>query len=187
MILFSLPCKLDRTSHEIDNGERSCARHLQSYNRRSAFCDESIAVCISHGGKTSGINERCASSLGGLALQIKFLRSGKISIRMPRRQKRFNSKAVTICSLGLKIRFVWPAHSRPFVPINTQPEKAVKNRLKCFVNVASGVGVVNPQNECAAVMSSKKPIKECCAHTANVQITSRTRGKTGAYSHKSFF
>ena len=59
----------------------------------------------------------------------------------------------------------------------------MQNRRERFVDVALGVGVVDPQDELAALPFGKQPIEERGPHAADVQVAGRARSKARANGH----
>src|SRR6266513_3164074 len=66
---------------------------------------------------------------------------------------------VNLRSLALQIRSQISAGVWTLVPIEAEPAQSFINRSCGFFGVACSIGVFNAQNEFAAVMSCKKPIK----------------------------
>ena len=73
-----------------------------------------------------------------------------------------------------------PADFGPFVPIDAQPAKAVQNRRQRRSTFRSGVGVVDAQQELAAMPPGKQPIEQRRANAADVQIAGRAGSETSA-------
>src|SRR5205823_10137017 len=85
---------------------------------------------------------------------------------------------VNLRSLALQIRSQIAAHMRTLVPIKTEPLQPFVNRRHRFLGVARPVGVLDAQNEFAAMMSCEQPIKKRRSRAANMEITSRRRSET---------
>ena len=63
-----------------------------------------------------------------------------------------------------------PAHFRPFIPIQAKPAEPFQNRAKCLLKIALLIGVVDAENELAAMFPSEQPVEERRAHSANMKV-----------------
>ena len=54
------------------------------------------------------------------------------------------------------------------------------DRFCRFFGIAGFVGILDPQDKFAAVMSRKQPVEECRARAADVQVTGRRWRKANA-------
>ncbi len=75
---------------------------------------------------------------------------------------------------------------RSFVPVDTDPAEPVEDAFDGVLDVPLLIGVVNPEQKLAAVMSGEQPVEEGRSNSANVQEARRTRCESGAYSHGFF-
>jgi|SRR5947209_16041771 len=82
--------------------------------------------------------------------------------------KLFQVALVDFGPLTLKIWPVISANMRTFVPINSEPVQAVVNRSCSLLSVALAVGILDSQNQFAAVVADEQPIKKRSAGTANM-------------------
>src|SRR5581483_6596734 len=67
----------------------------------------------------------------------------------------------------------------PLVPVDAEPAEAVEDRLQRGRVIAVFVGVVDAQDELAAVLAREQPVEQRRALPADVQVAGRARGKTG--------
>ena len=58
---------------------------------------------------------------------------------------------------------------------------AVENRLQCLLDIAPGVGVVDAQNETAAVVAREQPVEQRRTSPAYVEVAGGGGGKTDTY------
>ena len=86
-------------------------------------------------------------------------------------------------ALGLEVGAVRAADAGAFVPMDAEPAKAVEDRLQRFGAIALGVGVIDAQDELAAMFPGEEPVEQGGANAADVQIAGGTRSKAGAYGH----
>ena len=75
------------------------------------------------------------------------------------------------------------ADAGAFVPSDSQPFQAVKNRLQSLFDVALLVGVVNTKNKLTAVVFGEQPVEQSGANAANMKITSRAGSESSANCH----
>src|SRR5690606_39840540 len=71
------------------------------------------------------------------------------------------------------------AHLGPLVPVEAQPAQAVENGCEGLLGGALGVGVLNAEDEGAAVVAGKEPVEERRASPTHVQVAGGTGRKTG--------
>jgi hypothetical protein len=71
--------------------------------------------------------------------------------------------------LALPIRAVVAALVRAFVPIETEPVQAVEDDLVRLGGVAFLIGVLNAEDELAAVFAGKKPVEESGAGATDMK------------------
>ena len=64
--------------------------------------------------------------------------------------------------------------------MDAEPAEAVEDRLQRLGAVALGVGVVDAQDELAAVPAREQPVEQGGADAADVQVAGRARGEAGA-------
>ena len=94
---------------------------------------------------------------------------------MPSRQPLLDHLAVTRIALGLV--------ERPLVRVQAEPVHAVQDHLHGFGRRTLAVGVLDAQDEYAAVAARVQPAEQRRAHAADVQQAGRARGESGAYGH----
>src|SRR5262249_582967 len=89
---------------------------------------------------------------------------------------------MTIATVRLQVRFVRSADDRPFIPVEAEPSHPFENALDHFVRRALGVGVLDAQDEDAAVTPREEPVEERRSRAADVKITGRGRSESNAGS-----
>ncbi len=115
-----------------------------------------------------------------VAVLVFAIGSGRF-VHASRRQEPFKVAVINLFAPALEIGAVVPPRSGTFVPVETEPFQPVKNGLSGGFDVAFLVGVFDAQYERAAHLTGKKPIEQSRAGAADVQVTGRRRGETGAY------
>src|SRR5437773_3039815 len=87
---------------------------------------------------------------------------------------------VKFCPFALQIGPEISTHMRAFVPSKAEPLQSVVNCRHGFFGVTRAVGILDAQNEPAAVMSRKEPIKKRRTRTPDVEIASGRGSKADA-------
>src|SRR6266478_9927359 len=77
---------------------------------------------------------------------------------------------VNLRSLALQIRSQFSAGVWTLIPIEAEPAQSFINRSCGLFGVACSIGVLDAQNEFAAVMSREEPIKQRGSCAADVEI-----------------
>src|SRR5258705_50722 len=90
---------------------------------------------------------------------------------------------MTVESLGLKVRAMWPANERSFVPIETEPSQTVENALQHFRRGALGIRILDSENEDTTVTTRKQPVEQRGTGAADVQVAGRRGSETDAWGH----
>ena len=74
-----------------------------------------------------------------------------------------------------------------FVPVDPDPAEAVEDLADGVLDVPLLVGVVDPEDELAAVMPGQQPVEQGRPHPADVQETGRAGCESRAYTHEACF
>ena len=83
---------------------------------------------------------------------------------------------IEIAAFRLNIRCVGTSNPRSFIPIKPEPFHRIVDALHRFVGGSGLIGIVNPKDECSAMMPCEKPIKQCCTCASDMQKSCR-RGR----------
>ena len=86
-------------------------------------------------------------------------------------------------ALALEIRPAGAVLAGAFVPVEAEPAHAVEDRLAGFLGVAGLVGVLDAQDERAAMFAGEEPVEERGACAADVEVAGWRRGEAGADGH----
>ena len=159
VILFSFPSKGDLATHLVIDDEIPFPRHFEPDNGSTSFRFKFRSSFFIKGSKFSAVQERTTRSLCFLAFFTKFLRGCKISIGETFVKKLRGSGSIPVPALRLKIWTVFASNSRALIPRNPKPLKAVENWFQSIVEVTDFVGVIDPQDELAAVALCKQPVE----------------------------
>ena len=115
-----------------------------------------------------------------LALGRQFLRRRVVAIGRSTPQQGGDRFLVTGQPRGLEIWSIRPANLRSLVPFQPEPSEAVKNRLQRLRHIPLLVGIVDSQQELAAMLPREKPIEKRGPHSADMQIAGRTGSESSA-------
>ena len=99
------------------------------------------------------------------------------------RDKTSGGRAIVVEPASLKVRRVRPADARPLIPIETQPAQAVEDPRDHVLRRPLDVGVLDAQDERAAVPAHVEPVEERRPRAADVQIAGGTRREADSDSH----
>src|SRR5207248_690511 len=81
--------------------------------------------------------------------------------------------------LRLVVGAVGAADLGALVPVDAEPAEAVEDRLEGLGDVALLVGVVDAEDEPAAVAAGEEPVEQGRPHAADVQVARRAGGEPG--------
>ena len=105
-------------------------------------------------------------------------------------EQRLDPPLVKLAPLGLEIRpavaFAGPGRipgQRSLIPREAEPAQSLEDDFDRFLRVASGVGVLDPEDELAADMAGKEPVEQGGAGAANMEETRGTGSETDADAH----
>lgn len=74
-------------------------------------------------------------------------------------------------------------HSRSFIPIEPEPTESFQNWFERGFNIALLVGIVDPQDELAAVFTSEQPVEQSGANSTDVKIARGAGSEASANGH----
>src|SRR5262249_25559040 len=90
---------------------------------------------------------------------------------------------VALQLLRLVVRPVRAADLGALVPVEAEPLEAVEDRLERLGDIPLLVGVVDAQDELAAVLAGEEPVEQRRADAADVKVARGAGGKTSADRH----
>jgi hypothetical protein len=96
---------------------------------------------------------------------------------MPCGDQALGSFVVQMLALRLKIGAAIATYFWALIPIDAKPFESIKNGLKCLGPVPFGIGIIDAQNELAAIPLREQPVEQRRANTANMQVTCGAGGK----------
>ncbi len=125
----------------------------------------------------AGVAERLLARLGRLALGVELLGRAVAVVRAAGLHQPRGRRPVQIEALGLAIA----GRRRPLVPVEAEPPERVDDELDVLVGRARAVGVLDAQDEDAAVVAREQPVEQRRAGAADVQVAGRARREP--YAH----
>ncbi len=183
VVLLSGPLELDPAANQVVDHQRPFAGHLQPHHRLAALGLEAGTVLGRLGHPAPAIEKRLLRPLGRLAFRLDLFRRGIVVIGGPAIEELLDRRLVTRKPLRLVVGPVRAADLGPFVPIDPQPLQAVEDRRQGFLDVPLLVGIVDPQDELAAVPPGKEPAEQSRADPTNMEVARRAGSKPRA-DHK---
>ena len=111
--------------------------------------------------------------LRGLAIGLELLLGAEAGIGLALVPELLGGLLVQVQALGLGIGAKIAAHLGALIPVKTQPTHGAQDDLRVLVGGTGGVGVVDAQDERAAVCAGKSPVIDSGAGAADVQLTRR--------------
>ena len=170
VVLLASPLELDPAADQVVNHQGPLAGHFEPHHRLAALGLEDGPLVGRLGHPAAAIEKRLLRLLGRLAFRLDLFRRGVIVIGGPAIQKLLDRRLVARQPLRLVVGLVRPADLRPLVPIDPQPFQAVEDRRQGFLDVPLLVGVVDPQDELAAVAPREEPTEQSRANPTNVEV-----------------
>ena len=163
-------CELDVAAHEVVEHQRALARHLQAHDALAPLGLEAGAVVGGRRPSSVRLYWNCRFSVSA-ALRSASISSarGVVAVGVAAGEQLVDGRLVARAALRLEVGRVRAADLGPFVPVDAQPAEAVEDRRQRRLDVALLVGVVDAQDELAAVPAREQPVEQRRAHAADVQ------------------
>ena len=111
--------------------------------------------------------------LRGLAVGVELLLGAEAGIGLALVPKLLGGLLVQVQALGLGIGTIVAAHLGTLVPVQAKPTHGAQDDLRVLVGGTGGIGVVDAQNERAAVCAGESPVIDSGAGAADVQLARR--------------
>ena len=111
--------------------------------------------------------------LGGLAVGVELLLGAEAGIGLALVPELLGGLLVQVQALGLCVGAIVAAHLGTLVPVQAQPTHGAQDDLRVLVGGTGGVGVVDAQDERAAVCAGESPVIDSGAGAADVQLARR--------------
>ena len=111
--------------------------------------------------------------LRGLTVGLELLLGAEAGVGLALVPKLLGGLLVQVQALGLGVGAKVAAHLGTLVPVQAQPTHGAQDNLRVLVGGAGGVGVVDAQDERAAVCTGESPVIDSGAGAADVQFARR--------------
>ena len=158
----------------VDNDVAAVLGHLDAQDVGLAGLDATAGLLGIKIAATALIAlEGVLALLRGLAVGIELLLGAEAGIGLALVPKLLGGLLVQDQALGLGVGAKIAAHLGTLVPVKTQPTHGAQNNLRVLVGGTGGVGVVDAQDERAAVCAGESPVIDSGAGAANVQLARR--------------
>ena len=108
--------------------------------------------------------------LGGLAVGVELLLGAEAGVGLALVPELLGGLLVQVQAIGLCVGAIVAAHLGALVPVQAQPTHGAQNDLRVLVGGTGGVGVVDAQDERAAVCTGESPVIDSGAGAADVQL-----------------
>ena len=131
---------------------------------------EGCALLGSEVAAATGVALGAPGRPGSLALSLELLGGAVAGIGVPGLDKPARDVGVDVHALGLAVGAVGSADLGTFVPVQAQPAQGVEQHEVGVLGVALGVGVLDAEDEGAAVVACEGPVEERGARHADVGI-----------------
>ena len=153
--------------------------------------DEAHAVRLTRGGTRIGVGGQKGTAAAvvvrrapgrgrGGTSRVEFGVGAEAAIGRAARPQQFGVGAVERQPLALAIGSVRAADLGSFVPHQVQPAQVVEHATLALGARAFEVGVLDPQDECAAMLTREQPVEVRGAGATDVQPTGGARGEADA-------
>ena len=100
---------------------------------------------------------------------LDLLRGGEGLVQVARLQQLGGHLLVQVHALGLTVGLMRTALAHALVPVQPQPGQGVQDVVEGFLGVASGVSVLDPEDEGATGMTGVCPVEQTGAHHTHVR------------------
>ena len=116
-----------------------------------------------------------------LAIGLELLGRTEAVVRLPGRQQLHGVRAIDVQPLGLPVRPVFAAGLDALAPLEPHPPQIVEDRLLRLARRPLDVGVLDAQDERAALTAREQPVEQRRARVADVQLPGRTRRESKSH------
>ena len=185
VILLGAPGDLLRAEHKIFELAEALAGHFHTDHALAALGGETVDVFGAIGGPAAIVHKGLLGFFGFLPQGLEFFGPGEVAVGVPAGEQLFGGGLVELAPLRLKVGRMRAGGTAAvgrgaFIPIDAQPLEAVQDGGEGFGDVTGLVGVVDPQDELAAVLAGEEPVEQGGANAADVQVTGGAGSESGA-------
>lgn len=152
--------EFDRPMHEVIPAGRAVG-DTKADGEWLASCDALPDLVVGEHGHGAIEAVRLAACVGLFAEALQFLGRREVAVCMPGREQ-----AMRVALMALEVRSLV---DDLLVPIEAEPREALEDCPGAFLGAAGPVGVLDAQEELAAVLSRVEPVEERRAGAADVQ------------------
>ncbi len=121
----------------------------------------------------AGIARRPSGGEGLLTLCLELRRRAEAVVRSVGAEQLLRVRLIEMQPLGLPVRAARSADVGPLVPVEAEPPQVAEDRRLRLARRALGVGVLDAQDERAALPAGEQPVEERRTGVPHVQLTCR--------------
>ena len=114
--------------------------------------------------------ERVAALLGGRARGLELLGGAEAGVGAAGVDELLKGRPVVVAALGLVVGAAAAAHAGALVPVEAEPGEGPQDLLGVLLGRTARVGVVDAQHEGSARAAGERPVVNCRAGSADVQL-----------------
>ena len=174
-----LGLKTDLAADGVGEDDLASLGHAKADRRPLARRNARAGLLAWYGAARAGI-ERRPPGLDRLPpLRLELRSRAEAVVRRVGVQQLFRVRLVEVQPLGLAVRTERAAEIGPLIPVETEPAQIAEDRRLRLAGRALGIGVLDAQNERAALPAREEPVEERRARVAHVQLA----GRAGSESH----
>ena len=166
----------------VDDDVAAVEGHLDAQDVGLASIDAALGLCGVHVAAGALVAlEGVLALLGGGAVGRELLGRAEAGVGLALVPEPLGGLLVEVEALGLGVGAKVAADLGTLVPVKAQPAHGAQDDLGVLVSGAGGVGVVDAQDERAAVGAGKGPVVDGGAGAADVQLAGGGRRKANAH------
>src|SRR5262249_36966417 len=150
------------------------ARHFEPDYRFTPLRLKSGAIRGRFSHKAPAVNKRSFVLLCCCSLELNLLGLGVVVISQAPIDEVLHCLTILLRFLRLVVGSARPPNLGAFVPIDSEPTEPIEYWGQRLGDIAFLVGVIDSENELAAVPTGKQPVEERRPHAANMQVTGWT-------------
>ena len=175
--------KPDVAAHDVLEDDVVVVRHAEADRGPLAAGDARLRLLVRQPPARAALR-RPPFGRRGLALLLELGRGAEAVVGPVVVHQLLGVRLVEMEPLGLPVRTVGAADVRPLVPVESEPAKVLENGGLGLARRPFGIGVLNPQDEGAALSARQQPVEERRASVPDVQETGGTRGESDSHNYE---
>src|SRR5262249_2675158 len=168
-------------AHEVGEDDVGPRRDAKADRGTLAGRDARLRLLDAETAARAGVACRTSGRQRLLSIRLELRGRAEAVVRVLRGQELLRVGLIQMQPLGLAIGTARSPDVRPLVPIEPQPPQIAHDRRLGFARRSADVGVLDPQNEGAALPAGEEPVEQRGPRVAHVELPGRTRGETNSH------